>query len=132
MRVSCRRIGVSVVWSARVAIPFLNNADNYDERSQHHEHMRAATKLQGTLRRPTGIFPKRICGSLPLLTLSRSSSTMSWVMSTCMAWMGVVLASLEPMSLSGAPKRAMPPGGSTEAAMARELVDCRRKRRNEV
>lgn len=44
---------------------------------------------------------------------------MSWVMSTCIAWMGVGLATLEPMSLSGAPKRAMPPKGSREVAMVR-------------
>lgn len=44
---------------------------------------------------------------------------MSWVISTCIAWMGVVLATREPMSLSGAPTRAMPRVASSEAAMAR-------------
>lgn len=34
---------------------------------------------------------------------------MSWVMSTCMACTGVGLPSLSPVSLSGAPTRAMPP-----------------------
>ena len=43
---------------------------------------------------------------------------MSCVISTCMAWTGVVLATREPMSLSGAPRRAMPPVGSSEVAMA--------------
>lgn len=42
---------------------------------------------------------------------------MSWVMSTCMAWTGVHLASLNAMSPSGAPTRAMPPVGSSCAAM---------------
>jgi hypothetical protein len=42
---------------------------------------------------------------------------MSWVMSTCMACIGVVLRSLNPTSLSGAPTRAMPPGESSEVAM---------------
>lgn len=42
---------------------------------------------------------------------------MSWVISTCMACTGVVLASLDPMSLSGAPWRAMPPEGSMVVAM---------------
>ena len=44
---------------------------------------------------------------------------MSCVISTCIAWMGVVLATREPMSLSGAPRRAMPPVGSSEVAMAK-------------
>lgn len=44
---------------------------------------------------------------------------MSCVISTCMAWTGVVLATREPMSLSGAPRRAMPPVGSSEVAMAK-------------
>ena len=58
-----------------------------------------------------------ICGDFPLLTLSRSSSTMSWVMSTCMACTGGCLPSLSPASLSGAPTRAMPPEESIEVAM---------------
>jgi hypothetical protein len=45
---------------------------------------------------------------------------MSWVISTCMAWIGVVLAVLDPMSASGAPRRATPPAGSRAAAMARD------------
>lgn len=42
---------------------------------------------------------------------------MSWVISRCMAWMGVGLATREPMSVSGAPRRAMPPVGSRAVAM---------------
>lgn len=42
---------------------------------------------------------------------------MSWVISTCMACRVDELASLDPMSLSGAPTRAMPPEGSRDAAM---------------
>lgn len=80
----------------------------------------------------TGVRPKRSCGSFPLLTLSRSSSTMSWVISTCMACIGVVLESLAPMSLSGAPTRAMPPEGSRSVAMMVLLAAWLWKRRNEV
>jgi hypothetical protein len=42
---------------------------------------------------------------------------MSWGMSTCMAWNGVEDWSLDPMSLSGAPTRAMGPAGCRAAAM---------------
>lgn len=42
---------------------------------------------------------------------------MSWVMSTCMACIAGELASLDSMSLSGAPTRAMPPAGSRAVAM---------------
>jgi hypothetical protein len=47
---------------------------------------------------------------------------MSWVMSTCMACTGVVLESLNPTSLSGAPTRAMPPVGSREVAILELLA----------
>jgi hypothetical protein len=58
---------------------------------------------------------------------------MSWVISTCMACTGVVLASsLNPMSLSGAPTRAMAPEGSRAAAIMDVLATCLVKRRNEV
>ncbi|KAH7390782.1 hypothetical protein DE146DRAFT_142905 [Phaeosphaeria sp. MPI-PUGE-AT-0046c] len=65
----------------------------------------------------TGVRPKDICGALPLLTLSRSSSTISCVMSSCMACIGGEWVSLDSMSLSGAPTRAMPPAGSSAVAM---------------
>ena len=78
-----------------------------------------ATTASGDEGERTGVRPNRIWGGLPLRTLSRSSSTMSCVISTCIAWMGVVLATREPMSLSGAPRRAMPPVGSSEVAMAK-------------
>jgi hypothetical protein len=42
---------------------------------------------------------------------------MSWVRSTCMACSGGELVSLDSMSRSGAPTRAMPPGGSSVVAM---------------
>jgi hypothetical protein len=42
---------------------------------------------------------------------------MSWVKSTCMACIGGESASLDSMSRSGAPTRAMPPGGSSVVAM---------------
>ena len=57
---------------------------------------------------------------------------MSWVISTCIACIGVDLASLEPMSLSGAPTRAMPPVGSRAVAMASVLVESLNKRWIEV
>lgn len=57
----------------------------------------------------TGVLPKSICGGFPLLMLSSSSSTMSWVISTCMACTG---GGLSPMSPVWAPTRAMPPAGS--------------------
>lgn len=57
---------------------------------------------------------------------------MSWVMSTCMACTGGRLSSLSPASLSGAPTRAMPPGGSSEVAMLVLLASMESKRRNEV
>jgi hypothetical protein len=58
---------------------------------------------------------------------------MSCVISTCMACTGVVLASLDSMSLSGAPTRAMPPEGSGEVAMMMLLVEFGyRKRWNSV
>lgn len=57
---------------------------------------------------------------------------MSWVMSTCMACTGGRLSSLSPASLSGAPTRAMPPGGSSEVAMFVLLASMESKRRNEV
>jgi hypothetical protein len=47
---------------------------------------------------------------------------MSWVMSTCMACTGVVLESLNPTSLSGAPTRAMAPVGSNEVAILESLA----------
>jgi hypothetical protein len=72
----------------------------------------------------TGVRPKIICGGFPLLALCRSSSTMSWVMSTCMACTGGCLPSLSPASLSGAPTRAMPPEGSIEVAMLVSLAVC--------
>jgi hypothetical protein len=46
-----------------------------------------------------------------------------------MAWTGVVLASLDPMSLSGAPRRAMPPVGSRAAAAMRRDGRRREERR---
>jgi hypothetical protein len=56
--------------------------------------------------RRTGVRPKMICGDLPERALARSSSTMSWVISTCMAGgegeLGLAWA-------CGAPQRAMPP-----------------------
>jgi hypothetical protein len=42
---------------------------------------------------------------------------MSWVKSTCMACIGVEEASLDSISLSGAPVRAMPPAGSRAVAI---------------
>lgn len=57
---------------------------------------------------------------------------MSWVISTCMACTGVELASLDPMSPSGAPTRAMPPGGNCVLAMISALATFPEKRRNEV
>jgi hypothetical protein len=57
----------------------------------------------------TGVLPKSICGGFPLLMLSSSSSTMAWVISTCMACIG---GGLSPMSPVWAPTRAMPPAGS--------------------
>ena len=74
-------------------------------------------KALGVRRAHTGVRPNKICGGFPDRTLLSSSSTMSWVISTCMAWMGRCLASLDPMSLSGAPWRAMPPVGRRAAAM---------------
>jgi hypothetical protein len=65
----------------------------------------------------TGVRPNTICGGFPLRKLSSSSSTKSWAMSMCIAWMGMCLASLDPMSLSGAPWRAMPPVGRWVVAM---------------
>lgn len=53
---------------------------------------------------------------------------MSWVMSTCMACTGVVLASLNPMSPSGAPTRAMPLIGSRDVAMLESLATRLRER----
>ena len=70
-------------------------------------HTQHATKDSGTR---TGVLPKSICGGFPLLMLSSNSSTMSWVISTCMACTG---GGLSPMSPVWAPTRAMPPAGST-------------------
>lgn len=69
----------------------------------------------------TGVRPKRICGGFPLLMLSSSSSTMSWVISTCMACSG---GSLSPKSPFGIPTRAMPPDGSIVVVMV-GVVACR-------
>ena len=52
-----------------------------------------------------------ICGDLPERTLARSSSTMSWVIWTCMAWAWVWAW------VSGPPVRAMPRASNMSAAM---------------
>lgn len=54
---------------------------------------------------------------------------MSCVISTCMACIGADLASLDAMSLSGAPIRAMPPGGSSAVAMLNSKSDFLQERR---
>jgi hypothetical protein len=85
-----------------------------DADQQHHP---PAARASGEVCTHTGVRPKKICGALPLLTLSRSSSTMSWVISTCMACSGGETASLDSKSWSGAPTRVMPPVGSSAVAM---------------
>jgi hypothetical protein len=73
---------------------------------QRHTDTTCFEKNSGTR---TGVLPKSICGGFPLLMLSSSSSTMAWVISTCMACTG---GGLSPMSPVWAPTRAMPPAGS--------------------
>ncbi|KAH7086604.1 hypothetical protein FB567DRAFT_550083 [Paraphoma chrysanthemicola] len=57
---------------------------------------------------------------------------MSCVISTCMACIGGELASLAPMSPSGAPTRAMPPVGSSDVPMVSVLVFDLAEKRIEV
>jgi hypothetical protein len=124
VRAFCRRIGVAIELLAGVARSL--------PRRRAPQAIYGSDGALGVALEPTGVRPKRICGGFPLLRLSRSSSTRSWVMSTCMAWIGVGLASLDPMSPSGAPSRAMPPVGSREVAMAERVGDCREGRRVSV
>lgn len=95
---------------ATVALALLEPGHQTQQRQQSVTALHAPKKI-GT---HTGVRPKSICGGFPLLMLSRSSSTMSWVMSTCMACTG---GGLSPMSPFGAPTRAMPPSGSTVIVM---------------
>jgi hypothetical protein len=81
------------------------------------QQMSTTRQASGDMCTHTGVRPNTICGDFPLLALSRSSSTMSWVISTCMACSGADLASLRAMSLSGAPIRAASQAGSSAVAM---------------